>query len=195
VEGNDIHVDSRENTTESRPTDEYLHPKYQRFLICDFVEIFNDNNWAHFYIMTYSILTFVTLLLVAFLQNYAIPKFVVIAVLNIIFLAYVIYSKPFKSKWNNFKTMLLHIIIIAVLVCDLAIVGNPQYQYGLELAIVIVVCLMLILNIVLYVAQMIFAYYEEISEWMGLNVKKMLPEETEKIEKIEENHDQKIEAV
>jgi len=151
AEVNDVHIVPHENTPESHPLDQYLDPKYQRFLMCDFAEIFNDNSWAHFYIFLYAILTFVTLLFIVFLQNNAIPKFVVIGVLHIAFLAYVISVKPFRSKWSNFRTMLLHTILIIFIACDLVMVGSSQYYYGLELAIVIAICLALIASIVFYV--------------------------------------------
>ena len=126
----------------------------------DFVDVFNNTNLARFYIFIYSALVFLTLMFVAFLQAYPIPKFVVIGVLHISFIVYVLVAKPFQSKWNNFKSVTIHLMLVVFVACNLAIVGNSQYNYGLELGVVIGVCVALIVNVGLYVPQVIFAYYE-----------------------------------
>lgn len=115
----------------------------------------------------YSILLFCTLIFVGFLQNYPIPKFSLIIALHLTFLIYVIIKKPFISKFNNFKSIAISIIIVALGVLDLAIVVNPTYAYGMELGIMILIALVLVANICFYVIQVFFAYYEEIATYFG----------------------------
>lgn len=47
------------------------------------------------------------------------------------FIGYTAFVRPFISKWNNFKAIIIHTIIVAFVICDLAIVINPTYVYGL----------------------------------------------------------------
>lgn len=128
-------------------------------LICDFSDNFNEDSWARFYIFIYAALVFFTMLFVAFLRPYHIPKFAILVALHAAFLVYVIICKPFKSKFNNFRSICVQMILIALLGCNLAIVINPTYTYGLELGILVALCLILLGNIGMYVVQVVFAYY------------------------------------
>lgn len=127
-------------------------------LMCDFVDVFNEDSWAHYYIFIYSILLFCNLIFVAFLQNYPIPKFAVLIALHAAFLVYVVIKRPFKSRFDNFKSIIIQCILIALVALNLAMVGTTNYAYGLELAIMIMVCVVLVVNIGLYVTQVVYAY-------------------------------------
>lgn len=124
----------------------------------DFVDLFNDDSWARYYTFIYSILVTCTLVFVAFLQQYPIPKFAVLIALHGIFLIYVVLKRPFKGKFDNFKSIVVQCIFLAILACDMAIIANPSYTYGLELAIMIALCLVLVANVCFYVVQVIYAY-------------------------------------
>ena len=100
-------------------------------LMCDFVDLLNDDSWAKYYTFIYAVLLFCNLLFVAFLQNYPIPKFVVLLLLHAAFLVYVVVKTPFVSRFDNIKSICLEAIIILLIACDLAIVGNTTYAYGL----------------------------------------------------------------
>lgn len=129
-------------------------------VMCDFVEIFNDDSWARYYIFIYSILIYCTLLIVVFMQSYGIAKFCVLLGLHFAFLIYVVIKKPFRSKFSNFKSISIQIILLVLLSCNLAIVANPSYTYGLELGIMLALCFILVGNVAMYVIQVFFAYYE-----------------------------------
>ena len=131
-------------------------------LMCDFESCFCDDQWSRFYIFIYSLLLYCTLLMVAFVQKYPLPKFVVIAVLHLLFFCYLMLKKPFISRWNNFRSIVNQIVILALVGCDIAIVANPDYQYNLELGVMIVICIVLSANVGTYVVQVILAYGPEI---------------------------------
>lgn len=127
-------------------------------LMCDFESVFTDGSWAKYYIFIYSVLLYCTLIFLAFLQKYPVPKFVVIVILHILFLCYVAYLKPFVSNLNNIKSITNQVMIIGLCVCDMAIVSIPTYQYNLELGVAITICIILVLNVVMYVLQVIVEY-------------------------------------
>lgn len=67
-------------------------------------------------------------------------------------------------------------IIIGLCMCDIAIVSVPDYQYNLELAVMIMICIVLVANVGMYVTQVIIEYYPELGQWLQLAKRKEVVE-------------------
>ena len=137
------------------------------------------------------------MLFMGLLQNQPIIKFAVVVVLHIVFLVYVSVVKPFKSTWNNIKSIFVEAVVIGLMACDLVFVATGTYSYGVELGIIALICIGLIGNLGFYGGQVILAYLPEIQKLLQHSSKN--PETIEASPKqegkIEEDYDQKAEKV
>lgn len=66
--------------------------------------------------------------------------------------------RPFKSKINNLKAILMPLLMIILYVMDLMLIGTKVYMYQLELAAIVAVLLVLTVNLILLCCQIINSY-------------------------------------
>lgn len=91
-------------------------------------------------------------------------QYLCLLLLTLSCLLFTAITRPFRSKLNNFRSILILVLLIGLFIIDIILVGTKTYIYELEVAGIVVVCAILVVNAVLLVCQFVNSYSEEIEE-------------------------------
>ena len=100
--------------------------------------------------------TFVVVL-IAVMQDQPVAKFAMILVINSLYLAYLAAVRPFNSLMTNVRILVLEGVIEAFLIMDVAACATTVYSFGLEVLLIIAICVGLLFNLLVIIVQIVQA--------------------------------------
>lgn len=109
-------------------------------------------------------------LLIAVMQQEPVAKTIMVLVINSAYLLYAAVVRPFNTLLNNVRLLVLEGMLEALLIMDVAACSLSLYSFGLEVLLIIVICLSLLCNLLVLVVQMVQANQSWLNErlrpWM-----------------------------
>jgi len=129
--------------------------------------------------------TLLEIIVVALMNKVKMGQYLCLLFIELAHLIFIIVVKPFKFRLNNFKAIIMRVLMLALFVVDVALVGTKNYIYELELVAVIMVCVVLFISVVLTLCQIVNSYSEEIHQCFKPCLNKFRPAKKPKFEPVQ----------
>lgn len=137
---------------------------YSDKILFEMKELFVVGRFNRYYPFIAVASSVIQLLIVACMHEVRMGQYLCLAALQLTQAIYLMAVRPFKSKINNLKAILMPLLMIILYAMDVMLVGTKVYMYQLELATIIMVLVVLAINLILLSCQIINSYSEEIYE-------------------------------
>ncbi len=100
------------------------------------------------------------MLIIAVMQEVRMAQCFCLLALTIALMITLSIHRPFKYRLNNFRVIVIHLMLTALFVVDTALIGASSYSFELEMAAIILVLAILCCNLLILVAQITNSYSE-----------------------------------
>lgn len=134
-------------------------------IIYDFKDLFRDSRYSKYYTSLVSVLILFQLMCVSLMHQVRMGQYLCMIALNIACLLFIFIVKPFVSRLNNLRSILICLLMTLLYVVDIVLIGTKTYIYELEVTAVAFVCGILTINLILLLCQFVNSYSVEIDEW------------------------------